>query len=394
MRILFYYYLGAGGALSNIQLLLTTIARNYPDDQVDILTLESCALAQLREPANITVLPISPAGRPKEFVRLEYGFGRLDAIARERKADVIWAINTGAYRTPSVPQVLGVHNSYMVYPWSMVRYHTGSHLNMACLRLFFNLTLAASQGSMVQTGLMGEYIRKLHRAPAQIEVIPKSVERPIDVSPAPLPPDMQAQFHTDTGSDTFTFLYVATGPLHKNHITVFKALDLLRAQQQPIRLAVSLSSEEVLGFDRELGERLLRSRYLLPLGWVAKQYLRALYDACDACVMPSVLESLSSSHLEAMQWEKAQISADLPYAHDLCGDASLYAAAEDPQDWAAKMLLLRRDAGMRQQLIRAGQQRMTLFPATWADAAARVRAFLAHIAGMRDCCCPGERHGA
>ncbi len=47
---------------------------------------------------------------------------------------------------------------------------------------------------------------------------------------------------------------------------------------------------------------------------LAKSHLRAVYSACHACVMPSLLESLSSSHLEAMQWGKPQISANLPYA--------------------------------------------------------------------------------
>jgi hypothetical protein len=38
--------------------------------------------------------------------------------------------------------------------------------------------------------------------------------------------------------------------------------------------------------------------------------------------MPSKLESLSSSHLEAMSWSVPQVVSDLPFARETCGIAS------------------------------------------------------------------------
>ncbi len=44
-------------------------------------------------------------------------------------------------------------------------------------------------------------------------------------------------------------------------------------------------------------------------------------------------ECLSSSHLEAFAYSKPQIVADVPYAHDLCKNAALYANPNDVNDW-------------------------------------------------------------
>ncbi len=127
---------------------------------------------------------------------------------------------------------------------------------------------------------------------------------------------------------------------------------------------------------------LIESGHLLPLGWINKEQLLAVYEACDACVMPSKSEQLSSAHLEAMHWRKPQISADLPYAHDLCGDATLYADPDDPADWAAKMQTLMENPERRDRLVAAGLDRMKSFPKTWKEVARRVRTFLAEVANQ------------
>ena len=63
--------------------------------------------------------------------------------------------------------------------------------------------------------------------------------------------------------------------------------------------------------------------------------------------MPSHLESLSSAHLEAMQWGRPQITADLPYARDLCGPAALYVPVDDWNAWRREIERLRDDEPLR-----------------------------------------------
>ena len=77
-----------------------------------------------------------------------------------------------------------------------------------------------------------------------------------------------------------------------------------------------------------------------------------------------------------MQWGKPQVIADMPYAHDLCGEAALYASSIAPADWAAKMQRLARDSRLQSQLVEAGYQRVSAFPRTWEEVACSVAEFL------------------
>jgi glycosyltransferase involved in cell wall biosynthesis len=218
-------------------------------------------------------------------------------------------------------------------------------------------------------------------------VIPKAVESLDDLAPAPLPERITRRFASGLGNDTFTFLYVSTGEPHKNHKTLVSAMDLLRSSGLKVRAALTLTEDALVRMGGSSAASLVQDGYILPLGWVPKEHLRCLYDACHACAMPSVLETLSSAHLEAMAWGKPQVCADLPYARDLCGDAALYAAAEDPAQWAAQMQTMLHDEPLRSRLVTAACERMQAYPPSWQEVARKVRAFLAEVvAATRKSC--------
>jgi hypothetical protein len=68
---------------------------------------------------------------------------------------------------------------------------------------------------------------------------------------------------------------------------------------------------------------------------VDKDELQGLYQACDASIMPSLTESLSSTHIEAMHWQCPQVER-------LLGSSEL-----------------------RQQLVHRGIERVKGFPPNW-----------------------------
>ena len=113
-----------------------------------------------------------------------------------------------------------------------------------------------------------------------------------------------------------------------------------RAQKSPLRLVLTLTKkqlEKMAGSESKTAQSLVESGHIILMGWITKDVLHHLYEACSGCVMPSMLESMSSSHLEAMRWNKPQISSDVACIRELCGDASLYVPAEDPRAWFEEM---------------------------------------------------------
>ncbi len=111
--------------------------------------------------------------------------------------------------------------------------------------------------------------------------------------------------------DPFLLLPAQMWP-HKNHITVLKALKLLKESQNleiPLLMtgAAYSGSKAIFNFIRE--HHLSRVEYL---GKVSQAELRFLYQRATAVVVPSMYESSSLPLLEAMACGTSVIAADTP----------------------------------------------------------------------------------
>ena len=364
--------MGGGGGLSNLILLLRTMARDHPNDSIEIVTSPAAPFSALQDTPNIRIRRVKITG-VQEIDRLLVATRLLPRILAHQKSDVLWSVNLGPYVRPAVPSVLSVNNAYQVYPWNVSQYHPGrSRIRVAMLRWFFRRSLQHADAVIVQTPLMREYIRTISRPRQKIHVAPKAVERDDDVQATPLPETLARKLEGAPGRHSFTFLYVSTWMPHKNHITLLKAFSELAQRNARVRLVLTITEQEVLATGWRGSAALLESGHVVATGWVEKPWLRSLYDASDACLMPSHLESLSSAHLEAMQWGRPQIAADLPYARDLCGPAALYVPVDDWSAWAREIERLRGDEHLRRELVAAGYAQMNHYPASWAAVAENV----------------------
>jgi len=380
LRIMFQYFTGGGGALSNIILLLQAVVREYPGDHLDILCSRSSDLHTLQSLPNVNVISYG-GNRHQEIDRVILGLRGLNQLARERHSDVLWSLNLGSYVRTSAPQVLSVNNPHQVYPWEVTRLHPDNFINVAALRWFFRKSLSVSQGVIVQTPIMAEYIRNIGAYKKPIAIVPKAVENSADVKPEFLPVKMQQSLNDGLGRETFTFLYVSTFTPHKNHKLLVEAFLILAKADIKVRAVLTISPDDLVTCGGEKAQRLISSGHLIPIGWAGKSYLKSLYDTCNACLMPSLLESLSSAHLEAMQWSKPQITSDLPYSRDLCGNAAEYVPADNPNAWADSIRMFMNDPIRMADLAEKGHIQMKKFPTTWASAAQQVHGFLERIAG-------------
>jgi glycosyltransferase involved in cell wall biosynthesis len=380
MRVLFQDLGKKSGAQASYKILFETIAKEFPDDQYFIVCARDSFYSSLDALANVSIIPFRD-GVLREWWRFWLHTIGIRRIIQQTKVDVIWTSNVGPYIRTGIPQILVVLNPFQVCSWSLVRNHPRSRFVVAALRWFFRRSLHCCDAVQVETALFGESVRRFSGSPQRIEVIAKAVESQEDFDQKPLSDAMLQWFDGGLGRSAFTFLYVAACSCHKNHAAVVAAMDLLRSRGITARVAFTITQEELSEVcDPKLVASLVKGGLVLPLGWINKEQLHSLYEACDACVMPSKSEQLSSAHLEAMHWKKPQVSADLPYAHDLCDSATLYADPDDPADWAAKMQTLIASRDQRERLVAEGLERMKTFPRSWREVARRQRAFLAEVA--------------
>lgn len=350
--------------------MLEAYCRRFPADRLTVMCTANSPLASLGAETNCDV-EIVGRSVPRELHLLGLGDIAMNRLHRKRHFDVLWTVNVGFYLSSSLPQVLAVNNSHQVYPATERAPHPASRLRVWMLRFLFRRSLRLSSAAIVQTGLMKRYLRAIPGCPSLVGVVPKAVVSHDDREARPLS-DRLAEQLAKAGEST-KLLYVATCTPHKNHKVLAGVMEQFRERKASVALAITLSSEEWVRMTGDLGQRLLNSGSVLPLGWVDKDELEALYGACDVCVMPSLLESLSSSHIEAMRWKRPQVAADLPYAHDLCGSAALYAAPNDPLAWCEQVGLLLTDRQVRNNLIQSGLQRLSAFPENWSVMAEGIR---------------------
>lgn len=372
MRILFQYFSGGGGGLSNVILLLKSYVCEFPKDHLIIVCSEDSELQQLSVFTNVTMVGV-PKGRFKEWTRLMLGVNGLRKFAKQYKADIVWSLNLGSYIKLHVPILLGLNNAHQVYPWEVTRFHPGSRLRVALLRFFFRLSLRVADAALVQTDLMAEYLNNLSFAPKDVFVVPKTVEIGVYAQASNLPLDLIEKLESSKKNGFRVWLYVSTAMPHKNHRVLLEAFSELSKRGCADCLVLSITQEEAISIGGADVLALLADGRLILTGWIKKEHLRAIYSACDACVMPSLLESLSSSHLEAMEWERPQIVADLPYARDLCGDAAVYVDVNDASSWASAIQKVGADVVFQEKLIEEGRRRISNFPNNWNECSQEIR---------------------
>lgn len=378
MRIVFQYYSGGGGGLANFVMLLQAYLQRFPEDHITVVCSESSALQRLASESNADVILLGE-GRLKELIRFWLGCIGLNRIAKRTRADIIWSLNIGPYFRGAIPSILSVNNPHQVYPREITKIHPGGAIRVSFLRFFFRLSAGAANGIIVQTPLMGKYVNGIFGNGYPVAVVPKSVEADRDVIFEPLPPGLAARLEKSSGVVQWDMLYVATSIPHKNYAVIIRALEVLRMRGGQFRLVLTIDEESAVYWGGDSARELIREGALVCLGWVGKSHLKALYAHCDVCLMPSVLESLSSAHLEAMEWGVPQVAADLPYARDLCGDAAIYVDPHDSQEWVLAVERLVSDKDLCNKLVTEGHKRMSNFPTSWSECAENIRSFLLSI---------------
>jgi glycosyltransferase involved in cell wall biosynthesis len=380
MRILFRHLApGQEGSVSSLVKMIEAYCERFPGDDLTVMCAAGSPLVKLERLKNCHVAVV---GRkvPREAHLLGAGDVAVWRLNRAHHFDVFWAVNVGLYVRGNIPQVLTVNNSYQVYPPDTASLHPASKLRVSLLRRFFHRSLRLSSAVMVQTPLMKTYIQQIPGCPEQVVVLPKAVVAENDELERALPRRIAERFRTNGEAK---LLFVAANLPHKNYKVLAGMMQQFRRQGSSIRLVITITANDWKELAGAAAMSLVESGHVIPLGWVDKDDLGALYRWCDVCVILSLLESLSSAHIEAMYWKKPQVVADLPYAHDLCGDSALYAATYDASAWCSQVKCLLADASLREKLVTSGAQRVAAFPRSWTVMAEGIRPVLAEAAAGR-----------
>ncbi|REC49863.1 hypothetical protein DRF62_19260 [Chryseobacterium piscium] len=160
----------------------------------------------------------------------------------------------------------------------------------------------------------------------------------------------------NVGKSDLDILYLTANYPHKNMEIIPKVIDKILeiGKLENFRFHLSVTKEE-MNFDEKYDQ------YINYLGKVEIKQIPLLYKKMDMLFMPTLLETFSTTYLEAMISEIPIVTSNMSFAKDICGDAALYCEPLSATDYATKISLLASHKELSNDLIEKGKVNLLRF---------------------------------
>jgi len=178
--------------------------------------------------------------------------------------------------------------------------------------------------------------------------------------------------------ENYIFYPAQTWP-HKNHISLLKALSLLR-NDSGIKIPAVFSgtkNEFYITIEEKIRELDLEDQVRF-LGFVEPSELKGLYKLCRGVVLPTKFEAASFPLWEAFLMGVPAICSNVTSLPEQAGDAALLFDPDNPEEIAYQLHKLWTDEKLRSVLIKNGRQNISRF--SWNNTARTFRAHYRRLA--------------
>lgn len=356
---------GPGGMRMYLQEMVKGIARLAPGDTVVLLTPRGSEPLLAEPPQNVEIVEVGvvPASRP---LRVLYQQTRFLGDLRKAHLDVLFATATVSPVLGKVPTVLAVQ-FLQFYRWP----EAFGTLRTAYLRGAVPVSVRrAARVITFSESAKADLIGRTGVPPDRVAVIPHGLNSIFDNGKrerATLEPEV---WDWDDGRPFI--LYVSALYPYKNHRRLMEAFALVKARTKlPHRLVLAGGEAGVRMVDlAKFRDELGLGADVVFTGRVGRnEDVRALYEAADALVFPSLDETFGFPPLEAMACGCPVVVSDKGACAEVVGEAGICVDVEDVDGIAAGIERVLCDAALRKRLIVAGRSRAAMY--TW-DRSARM----------------------
>jgi glycosyltransferase involved in cell wall biosynthesis len=184
----------------------------------------------------------------------------------------------------------------------------------------------------------------------------------------------QHKFEFDTNKPNgFKFLYLSRYYPHKNIEVLLDVAQMIKEKKHEVSIVITIDSSQSVRARSLLREIELRklSDILINIGNVDMSDVPSLYRACDALIMPTLLESFSGTYVEAMFHERPIFTSNLDFARIVCGDAACYFDPRDPNDIFEKIVSTHKNKNKLKILTDNGLKKLAEMN-TWHDSTKKI----------------------
>ncbi len=371
-----------GGGLFQTINLLKALKNVTEDEQFMIVCPAGCGYEEIELPANSKLFVYKGSHSP---LRYWFELHTLPKIVRNYKPDVIFGPANVGLTNPPVPQALFMRNAYFFYdkkhyPDMNLR----TRLRIASLRPQIRKCVSVTDLIFCQTPVVKRrFCEKYHYPEGQIRILgfppPKEIT-PITGSEAP------SVF--DRSSDNFYILLLTPYIPHRNPgvlIPLCRRYGVqIRQKQIKFITTVQVKDHPRAGaFLKEISRQHLED-VIINVGPLSRKDVARYLCCSDLLWLPTLLECLPTSYLEAMSVGVPILAPNLDFANYVCGDAAVYYNPWDVDSMFEKIMLLRENQEISQTLMSKGKlqlQDSKKFPQSWEEVAATTLRELRKLAG-------------
>jgi glycosyltransferase involved in cell wall biosynthesis len=216
------------------------------------------------------------------------------------------------------------------------------------LRARVSRTLLARASILItETEVLANALREsLPRTP-DIEVVPNAINS-VFSTPARWKPVPRL---TARDSD-YTICYVARAYDHKNHRVLPEVAGLLQQKfGLNVDFVVTLKDDEWDGLASRDSQ--------VNVGPLTIDQVPTLLDACDASILPSLMETFSVTPLEAFAMRRPLFASDCDFIRDSCANAPIYFNPRSPTDIANTLAQTLTNPDLMAKHVERGSQLLT-----------------------------------
>ena len=321
--------LRAGGGLTVGLNCLRGLREARPDYEMMALVPAGCGY---EEQCATLAIPFTafPANALYPLWRLWFDQVQVPGAARRWAADVLLSMNNQAAWAVSCPQVVLLHNAYSIYPvadwWSLLGAFDRASILLQ-RALFAAIAPRRCARVAVQTPVAARRLEEHYGIPAdRLAVVPNAIavehHGPETDAGRQLGLRMRAAARGRTVVLTLARYYP-----HKDLEFILRVARALRDRDdRRFVFFITIAAEQHPGA-RALLARIGRERLsedVVNLGPLDFGQLRGAYDAAQICFLPTMLESMSGTHLEALHYQLPIVTTERDFARDACGTAAHY----------------------------------------------------------------------
>jgi len=276
--------------------------------------------------------------------RLAWVNSKLQKRVREIGADLILSFANIGARRPAIPQVVLVHQRNAFFNDGMTQGAFLNRLRMSFLRKQILAGAKASKMVIVQTEGMRDRMQQLEPSLAgRIQVIPSGYR-----TSSTHPQIRKEVRETILSTSRPRLIYISHPSEHKNHLNLLRSLPIMIKVWPSLKLLLTLEGNQFpnkryASFIAEIRKTAIAldvEKNLTLLGILKPDEVYNALSNCDIMVFPSLSESFGLGLAEAMAAGCPIAASNLPYAHNVAGDAAAYFDPKDPQSIARAVLSL------------------------------------------------------